>query len=642
MSEDDLFLFREGTHCGLHEKLGAQRATVDGVEGTVFTVWAPNARSVAVIGSFNDWDPQRHPLQPVGDGGQWSGFVGAAAHGALYKYRVESRSGRWVNKTDPFGFYHQTSPETASIVWNLDYRWQDDDWMATRADHTGADVPMSIYELHLGSWRRDEDDTSRLRGYRELADELIPYLERMRFTHVELLPPMEHPFYGSWGYQTTGYFAPTSRYGSPQDLMHLIDRLHGHGIGVILDWVPSHFPADEHGLANFDGTHLFEYADPRLGYHPDWNSLIFDYGRNEVRSFLVSSAIFWIERYHVDAIRVDAVASMLYLDYSREDGQWVPNKYGGRENLEAIEFPRSLNVAIHERFPEVPTIAEESTSWPMVSRAVHLGGLGFDMKWDMGWMHDTLRYMALDPIHRKYHHDSITFRMLYAFSENFVLPLSHDEVVHGKSSLLAKMSGDYWQKFANLRSLYGYMYAQPGKKLLFMGGELGQWSEWDHERGLEWQLLDYPQHAGLQAWLADLNGLYRAEPALHELDFDPAGFRWTDCGDADQSVLCFLRLPRPREEEEEDAVGRAVLVVCNFTPLPRHNYRVGVPLGGTWREILNSDDESYGGSGVGDRGELRAVPMTYHGLPYSLCLTLPPLAVVFFKREGASGETGAE
>jgi len=637
ITDQDVFLFHEGTHCQLFDKLGAQPAIVGGRPGINFTVWAPSARSVSVFGSFNGWNADQHPLTPVGNSGLWSVFVRDVPEGALYKYRVESQAGHCVDKTDPVGFRYQTPPETASMVWNHDFSWSDDAWLDARSRRNAFESPMSIYELHLGSWRRTADDPGRLPGYRGVADELIAYLERMGFTHVEFLPLTEHPFYGSWGYQTTGYFAPTSRYGSPQDLMYLIDRLHANGFGVILDWVPSHFPKDEFGLARFDGTPLYEYGDVRLGYQRDWDSLVFDYGRGEVRSFLLSSALFWIERYHVDAIRVDAVASMLYRDYSKEEGQWIPNKYGGRENLEAIELLRQLNVTTHERFPDVWTIAEESTAWPMVSRPVYLGGLGFDMKWDMGWMHDTLAYMSLEPVHRKYHHDSMTFRALYHFTENFVLPLSHDEVVHGKASLLEKMSGDYWQKFANLRALFGYMYALPGKKLIFMGGDIGQWNEWDHERGAEWDLLEHPQHAGLQRWVADLNRLYRDNPAMHELDFDSAGFRWIDCSDADQSVLSFLRLPRTADGDA--GAEHAVLVVCNFTPVPRHNYRVGVPWGGSWREVLNSDAEVYGGSGVGNQGEAEAVPMTYHDQPFSLSLALPPLAVVFF--ECARGVTAA-
>jgi 1,4-alpha-glucan branching enzyme len=629
VTRDDLRRFRGGTHYSLREALGAHPSHVGDTAGVAFAVWAPHAERVSVVGSFNDWDPERNPLRHLGSPGVWSGFIEGVDRGALYKYHVESTVGGYtVDKADPCGILHQTPPDTASVVWSLEYDWRDADWLDARARRNAADAPMSIYEVHLGSWRRRQDDGSRSLGYRELADELVDHVARMNFTHVELLPPLEHPFYGSWGYQTTGYFAPTSRYGSPQDLMYLIDRLHRRGIGVILDWVPSHFPSDAHGLAFFDGTRLFEYPDPRVGYQPDWKSYIFNYGRKEVQSFLISSALFWLERYHVDAIRVDAVASMLYLDYSRDPGQWIRNKYGGRENLEAIDFLRRLNLAVHKRHPGVKMIAEESTAWPMVSRPVHLGGLGFDMKWDMGWMHDTLEYMRMDPIHRKFHHDKITFRAMYAFSENFVLSLSHDEVVHGKASLIGKMAGDEWQRFAGLRALLGYMYGQPGKKLLFMGAELGQWREWDHERGLDWDLLQYPAHEGLRQWVEDLNRLYRAEPALHRRDFDSRGFRWVDCSDAEQSVVCFTR-----HAEDDNA---AVLVLCNFTPVPRHNYRVGVPQGGTWQELLNSDAEVYGGSGQGNLGRCEATPMRYHELPHSLVLSVPPLSVVFLKR-GTAG-----
>jgi 1,4-alpha-glucan branching enzyme len=618
---DDLRDFHAGRHRRIQDRLGAHRLRSDGAEGYGFGVWAPAARAVSVVGDFNDWNPARHRLQPLGRGGVWWGFVSGVEESATYKFHIESRErGYRVDKADPFARRAEEPPATASIVCDLEYAWTDGEWMERRGAHSADDAPMSIYELHMGSWRRASPEL--VPDYESLGDSLIPYLLETGFTHVELLPPMEHPFYGSWGYQTTGYFAPTARYGHPRELMRLIDRLHGAGIGVVLDWVPSHFPGDEHGLGFFDGTRLFEYADPRVGYHPDWKSYIFDYGRNEVRSFLVSSALFWLERYHVDALRVDAVASMLYLDYSRAEGEWVANKYGGRENLEAIEFLRRLNDAVHEEVPDARTIAEESTAWPLVTRPAYLGGLGFDMKWDMGWMHDTLEYFKLDPVHRRFHHDSLTFRTMYAWSEHFVLPLSHDEVVHGKRSLLEKMHGDYWQKFAHQRALYGYMYGQPGKKLLFMGGELGHWREWDHERELDWNLLDYPHHQGLQRWVAELNRLYRDEPALHALDFDPRGFSWIDCADAEQSVLSFARHGRDAE---------TLLVVCNFTPVPRHGYRIGVPRAGAWRERLNSDAEIFGGSGVGNPGELVAVPIAYHGRDWSLVLTLPPLAVCFLE-----------
>ena len=626
LTEQDLYLFNEGTHYRLYEKLGAHLGVRDGRAGAHFAVWAPAARSVSVAGDFNDWDPERDPLTRRGRSGVWEGFVPDAARGAHYKYHLVSRiKGHTVDKADPFATCSETPPRTASVLWEPSYEWGDEEWMESRAERNSLDAPMSIYEVHLGSWKRRAEDQGRSLSYRELARELPEYLARMGFTHVEFLPVMEHPFYGSWGYQVTGHFAPTSRYGSPQDFMHLIDQLHRRGIGVILDWVPSHFPRDEHGLGFFDGTHLFEHADPRQGFHPDWSSLIYNYGRPEVRAFLISSALFWLDRYHADGIRVDAVASMLYRDYSRKEGEWIPNQYGGRENLEAIDLLRQLNEEVYREFPGVQTFAEESTAWPMVSRPTYLGGLGFGLKWDMGWMHDSLKYMALDPIQRKFHHNSLTFRTIYAGSENFVLPLSHDEVVHGKGSLLGKMHGDVWQKFAGLRALLGYMYAQPGKKLLFMGSEVGPWAEWDHERGLPWHLLEHPSNAGLQRWVADLNRLYRDQGVLHETDFEPRGFEWIDCNDNENSVLTFLR-------QRADGTGW-ILVACNFTPVPRHGYRAGVPAAGRWRELLNSDAEEYGGSGQGNLGGVDAEEHEQHGRPYSVQLTLPPLAVAFFKHE---------
>jgi 1,4-alpha-glucan branching enzyme len=626
-SDDDLYLFNEGSHFRLYEKLGARLMTVDGLEGSHFSVWAPNAEKVAVMGDFNGWDTESHPLRPLGRSGIWQGFIPGVGKGTIYKYRIVSRHhGYRVDKADPFAFYGEIPPRTGSVVWDLDYAWGDDEWMAERGRRNALDRPAAIYEVHLGSWERAPEDSSRLLTYRELAPRLAEYVRNMGFTHVEFLPVMEHPFYGSWGYQTAGYFSPTSRYGEPQDFMYLIDCLHQHDIGVILDWVPSHFPTDEHGLGFFDGSHLFEHADPRQGIHPDWNSFIFNYSRDEVRSFLLSSAFFWLDTYHVDGLRVDAVASMIYLDYSRKQGEWIPNRYGGRENLEAISFLRRFNEELYRAFPHVQTIAEESTDWPMVSRPTYVGGLGFGMKWDMGWMHDTLVYMSKDPIHRKYHHNQLTFRMLYAFHENFVLPLSHDEVVHGKGSLLAKMPGDEWQKFANLRLLFSYMYAQPGKKLLFMGGEFGQWSEWYHEVSLDWHLLDYPFHAGVARLVKDLNRLYTDETALHQLDFHPDGFEWIDCSDSQGSIINLVRKGR--------ATGDMVLVALNFTPVSHFNYRVGVPRGGHWRECLNSDSRDYGGTGHGNLGGVEASPIPFHGRPYSLALTLPPLGAVFFKSEG--------
>ena len=631
ISEQDIFLFNEGSHFRLYEKLGSHLLSAGEGQGTYFAVWAPDAEQVSVIGDFNDWNKTNHPLKPRDRSGIWEGVIPEAVKGARYKYHIVSRYNDYrVDKADPFGIYNDTPPETVSIVWDLEYTWNDQSWMAKRGSHNSSDAPISIYEVHLGSWMRVAEQDNRWLTYRELADKLAEYVQQMGYTHVQFLPVMEHPFYGSWGYQTRGYFAPTSRHGTPQDFMHLIDYLHQHDIGVILDWVPSHFPTDEHGIGYFDGTHLYEHSDPQIGFHPDWKSFIFNYGRSEVCSFLISSALFWLDTYHADGLRVDAVASMLYLDYSREEGEWIPNVYGGRENLGAISFLRRLNEEIYDTYPDVQTIAEESTSWPMVSRPTYVGGLGFGMKWDMGWMHDTLVYMSKNPIYRKYHHNQLTFRLLYAFNENFVLPLSHDEVVHGKSSLLGKMPGDDWQKFANLRLLFGHMYAQPAKKLLFMGGEFGQWREWYHEEGLDWHLLEFPSHAGLQRWVKELNRTYRTEKALYELDFDPTGFEWIDCNDTQQSTLSLIRKSRSENE--------IILVVLNFTPTPRYNYQVGTPRGGLWQEILNSDAEEYGGSGHGNFGGIEAVPVEIHGRPYSLKLTLPPLGAVFFKSEGSEIE----
>ncbi|MGE5816471.1 MAG: 1,4-alpha-glucan branching protein GlgB [Deltaproteobacteria bacterium] len=624
LTEDDLYLFNEGSHFRLYEKFGAHLIGDGGDSGTYFAVWAPDAEKVSVIGNFNDWNKGRHPLQPKGQSGIWEGFLPGVGKGTLYKYHIASRfNGYRVDKADPFSVFNEIPPKTASIVWDLGYEWSDQQWMARRRQANSLDQPISIYEMHIGSWRRKSEEDNRSLSYRELAPQLAEYMVGQGYTHVELLPVMDHPFFGSWGYQITGYFAPSGNYGTPQDLMYLIDLLHQHGIGVILDWVPSHFPNDEHGLGFFDGTHLYEHADPRQGYHPEWTSFIFNYGRNEVQSFLISNALFWLDRYHVDALRVDAVASMLYLDYGRKDGEWIPNEYGGRENIEAIRFLRRTNEAVYKSFPDVQTIAEESTAWPMVSRPAYVGGLGFGLKWDMGWMHDTLEYMQADPIYRRYQHNKLTFRMLYAFHENFVLPLSHDEVVYGKGSLLAKMPGDDWQKFANLRALFGYMYAQPGKKLLFMGSEFGQWREWVHDASLEWHLLDLAPHLGLQKWVSHLNRLYRGEPALHEMDCNPGGFEWIDCSDAESSVVSLLRKTK--------SASSVVLVVCNFTPVPRHNYRVGAPCGGFWQEIANSDAAEYGGSNMGNFGGIEAAPIPLHGRRHSLTLTLPPLSASFFK-----------
>jgi len=617
----DQYLFREGTHSRLYEKLGAHV-----VPGAVdFAVWAPNAASVAVIGDWNGWDPRANPMLGS-DAGIWTARVEGARHGSIYKFHVVSKSGDFrVDKSDPFAFRAEPAPRTGSVVWDLAYQWGDAEWMKTRQHRNALGAPCSVYELHLGSWRRDPSNPERLLGYKEVAPTLAQYVKEMGFTHVELMPIMEHPFYGSWGYQCTGYFAASSRYGTPQDLMFLIDTLHQAGIGVILDWVPSHFPWDQHGLGYFDGTHLFEHADPRQGHHPDWASAIFNYGRNEVRAFLASSARFWLDRFHADGLRVDAVASMLYLDYGRKAGEWIPNRYGGRENIEAIEFLRFLNESVYRDFPGVQTIAEESTAWPQVSRPVYLGGLGFGMKWNMGWMHDTLGYFKLDPVYRKYRHDSLTFSLWYAFHENFVLPLSHDEVVHGKSSLIGRMPGDDWQQFANLRLLFGYMWTHPGKKLVFMGCEFGQRREWNHDDSLEWHVLEYPLHEGVRKWVADLNRTYKENPSFYQKDFSNDGFRWVQRGDWEQSALSYLRIG--------DDAAPPLLVVCNFTPVPRTNYRVGVPRGGYWRELLNSDAAEYGGSGMGNLGGVEATPMPYEEYSHSLTLTLPPLAALVFKPE---------
>jgi 1,4-alpha-glucan branching enzyme len=633
LNADDLFLFNEGTHNRIYEKLGAHLSTINGESGTFFSVWAPNARSVSVVGTFNGWNPGSHPMHSRGHSGVWECFIPGVGKGTFYKYHISTQKfGEHFDKADPFGYRHEPPPNTASQVWDLDYQWSDAAWMKGRKQKNSLQAPMSIYEVHLGSWMRVPEEKGRSLSYREIAPRLAEHVQRMNFTHVELLPIMEHPFYGSWGYQTTGYFAPTSRYGTPQDFMYLVDFLHQRGIGVILDWVPSHFPTDGHGLAFFDGTHLYEHSDTRQGFHPDWKTNIFNYGRSEVRSFLLSSAIFWLDKYHADGLRVDAVASMLYLDYSRKEGEWIPNKFGGRENLEAISFLRRMNEDIYRNFPDVQTIAEESTSWPMVSKPVYLGGLGFGLKWDMGWMHDTLAYFEHDPIHRKFHHNLLTFRMMYAYHENFVLPLSHDEVVHMKGSLIRKMPGDGWQKFANLRLLYGYMYAQSGKKMLFMGDEFAQESEWAHDGSLDWHLLGEPLHEGMRRWVEAINHIYRDEPAMHELECDPAGFEWIDCNDALAGVVSLMR----KSKNPKDSV----VVVCNFTPIPRMDYRVGVPHGGFWREALNSDAKEYGGSGSGNYGGREAEEIAAHGKPFSLQLMLPPLGALFFKADAAVEPAG--
>lgn len=626
ISKDDVYLFNEGNHFHLYDKLGAHPIQHEGTTGTYFAVWAPNAKEVSVIGTFNDWEKGKQMLAPVSESGVWEGFVPNIGKGTLYKFHISSGVSDYeVEKTDPFSIFNEAPPKTASIVWDLDYDWRDEQWMADRRKRNALDAPISIYEVHLGSWKRVPEDGYRSLTYRELAATLPEYVNRMGFTHVEFLPIMDHPFFGSWGYQTTGYFAPTGSYGTPQDLMHLIDELHRHEIGVILDWVPSHFPTDGHGLSFFDGTHLYEHADARQGFHPDWNTYIFNYGRNEVRSFLISSALFWLSKYHVDGLRVDAVASMLYLDYSRKEGQWIANRYGGRENVEAIDLLRRLNEEIYRNYPDVQTVAEESTAWPIVSRPTYIGGLGFGFKWDMGWMHDTLEYFRQDPLFRKYHHNKLTFRMIYAFYENFVLPLSHDEVVYGKGSLLGKMPGDAWHQFANLRLLFGYMFGQPAKKLLFMGGEFGQRREWAHDGSLDWELTQQDEHRNLQRWVADLNRLYRRESPLHEYDLNSLGFEWIDCNDSESSVVSFIRKGASSDD--------VILVVCNFTPISRTNYRLGVPRGGPWKELLNSDATQYGGSGWGNFGGVTAVPVPLHGRTHSVTLTLPPLSALFFKHE---------
>jgi 1,4-alpha-glucan branching enzyme len=625
-TEQDIFLFREGNQFRLYNKLGSHRMVAEEKEGVCFAVWAPNAERVNLIGNFNGWDRESHPLSVRWDSsGIWEGFVPGLEKGEIYKYHIQSKhNGYIVEKGDPFAFHWELSPRTASAFWDLDYTWNDREWMENRYRFNDLGAPISVYEVHLGSWRRVPEEGNRPLTYREMAGLLVEYVKQMGFSHVEFLPVMEHPFYGSWGYQTVGYFAPTSRYGSPQDFMALVDLLHQNGIGVILDIVPSHFPSDEHGLVYFDGTHLYEHEDPRKGFHPDWKSYIFNYGRNEVRNFLISNALFWLDKYHVDGLRIDAVASMLYLDYSRNEGEWVPNEFGGRENLEAIQFLKRMNTVIYEYHPDVQTIAEESTAWPMVTRPTYVGGLGFGLKWNMGWMNDTLVYFQKDPIHRKFHHDNLTFSLLYAFTENFELSLSHDEVVHGKGSLLGKMAGDFWQKRANLRLLLGFMWTHPGKKLLFMGGEFGQWNEWNHEQSLDWHLLDYPEHRGIQRWVQDLNRAYQNVPALHQVDFDPEGFRWVDCNDVETSVISFLRMGRSGND--------MVLVVCNFTPVPRHDYHIGVPVPGTWKEILNSDAHEYGGGGMGNLGGRDSQPIPYHGYENSLSLTLPPLGIITLRR----------
>lgn len=619
---DDLYLFNEGNHFRLWEILGAHLED----DGTFFAVWAPSARSVSVVGDFNAWNDASHPLTAQGSSGIWAGKIPNVGQGAIYKYAIYTQSGEKLEKADPVGIHHETPPKTGSIVWPRDFAWGDAQWIAERPKRQHREAPISIYEVHLGSFRRVPEDRNRSLSYRELAPLLADHCEKHGFTHVELLPVMEHPFDGSWGYQVTGYFAPTSRFGTPQDFMAFVDHLHRRNIGVIIDWVPAHFPTDAHGLARFDGTGLYEHEDPRKGFHPDWTTYIFNYGRHEVRSFLISSAACWVDLFHVDGIRVDGVASMLYLDYSRKHGEWIPNEHGGRENMEAIHLLRRFNEHLYGAYPGIQTYAEESTAWPGVSQPSYLGGLGFGMKWDMGWMHDTLTYLEREPVHRQFHHGEITFRALYHSTESYVVPLSHDEVVHGKGSLLAKMPGDEWQRFANLRLLYAYQWAVPGKKLLFMGGELAQEREWNHDSSLDWHLQSSPLHAGIGRLLARLNDLYRTEPALHERDLrpedEPKGFEWVCGDDAEGSTLAFLR---------RSADGSPLLVVCNFTPVVRESYVVGVPVGGRWAELFNGDAEEYGGGGIGNLGGVDAREVGAHGRPFSVELRLPPLACVYLR-----------
>ncbi|HEY1298647.1 MAG TPA: 1,4-alpha-glucan branching protein GlgB [Chloroflexota bacterium] len=624
LTDFDLYLFNEGTHARVYEKLGAHVVTVDGSQGVAYAVWAPNADAVSVIGDFNQWDPNATPLQPRQSSGIWEAFVPGLAQGTIYKYSIKPRFSAYrVEKADPFGFAAELRPRTASVIWDLSrYTWHDDSWVARRRDAQAFDAPISIYEVHLGSWKR-APETNGFLGYQDLGRQLAEYCQAMGYTHIELLPITEHPLDASWGYQTVGYFAPTSRFGSPDDFRAFVDILHQAGIGVLLDWVPAHFPRDGHGLANFDGTALYEHADPRQGEHPDWGTKIFNYGRNEVRSFLISNAVFWVEQYHIDGLRVDAVASMLYLDYSRDAGQWIPNQYGGRENLEAISFLQRMNEVVHTECPGVLTIAEESTAWPQVTRPPYMGGLGFSFKWNMGWMHDTLEYASQDPVHRRWHHNELTFSLLYAFHENFILPLSHDEVVHGKSSMLNKVPGDAWQKFATLRLLYAYMWGHPGKKMLFQGLDFGQGDEWTEGRSIDWHLLEYPYQGGLQRCVADIQRVYRSNPALYEVDFDWQGFQWLESHDNENSVFAFLR----RGHDPNDVM----VVVSSFTPVPRYGYRVGVPMGGPWHEVLNTDSSLYGGGNVGNNGQVWATDESWAGQPHSLSLTLPPLGALYLR-----------
>jgi 1,4-alpha-glucan branching enzyme len=617
----DLYLFGQGTHYRIYEKMGAHVCTFQGRQGVNFAVWAPNGERVSVVGDFNQWNGDKNPLRNMGSSGLWSLFIPGIGAGECYKYEVRTKAGHLLLKSDPYGFQTELRPKTANLVCPLEpYEWRDEEWLEKRKSGERSSEPISIYEVHLGSWKKKG---AEFLTYGELAEALIPYAKGMGFTHLELLPVAEHPLDASWGYQVTGYFSVTSRYGTPQDFMFFVEQCHQNDLGVIVDWVPAHFPRDGHALGVFDGTHLYEHEDPRQGEHKEWGTYVFNCGRNEVRAFLISNAVFFFDKFHVDGLRVDAVSSMLYLDYGRNEGEWVPNRYGGRENLEGMSLLKEVNTVVYEQFPGVMMIAEESTAWPAVSHPVHLGGLGFGFKWNMGWMHDTLKYMSLDPIHRRYHHRNLSFGLLYAFSENFILSLSHDEVVYGKRSLLGKMSGDNWQKFANLRAYFGFMFGHPGKKLLFMGGEFGQWNEWYYEVGLDWGLLDEPPHAALRKWMQDLNAFYKAERALHSQDYRYEGFEWIDADDSENSGISFIRWDRERRD--------FVVVICNFTPVVRYGYRIGVPERGLYREILNSDSHVYGGSNVGNLGGIEAEDSPSHGRPHSLALTLPPLATVFLK-----------
>jgi len=622
----DIALFKAGKHYKLYEKLGSHVVEFNGVQGTYFAVWAPNAQYVGLIGNFNGWNRESTQLFPRWDGsGIWEAFVPNIGSGEVYKYYIKASTGEDMERSDPFALRWEIPPSTASLVVDTFYEWKDQNWMAKRYEHNALDKPYSVYEVHFGSWARSPESPDQFFSYRLMADKMVPYVKEMGFTHVEFMPIMEHPYYPSWGYQITGFFAASSRYGSPQDLMYLIEEFHKAGIGVILDWVPSHFPGDAHALYRFDGTHLYEHADVRKGFHPDWKSYIFNYGRNEVKAFLISNALFWLDRYHADGLRVDAVASMLYLDYSRKHGEWEQNEFGGNENLEAIAFLKEFNEAVYSHFPDVQTIAEESTSFYGVSKPVYMGGLGFGMKWMMGWMHDTINFFSEDPINRKYHHNQLTFSLIYAFTENFMLPFSHDEVVYGKGSMLRKMPGDEWQQFANLRLMYGYMFSHPGAKLLFMGAEFGQSAEWHYQYSLQWHLLQYPSHLGIQETVKDLNKLYRSEPALYEKSFDGSGFEWIDGGNANDSILIYQRKGINAADD--------IVVVLNMTPVVRHNQRTGVPAPGKWKEIFNSDNKKYWGTGVGNPKSIASQPESWHGRENSILLTLPPLSVVMFKRE---------